>query len=929
MYILKHHSDRKFAELNESKTCLLCAEEASILILCKTDTKGNFIYTSPAFCDLTGYSQKELLLMNYEDITHPDDIKESLKNIQHITNSKISNYTMVKRYVNKNGTTILSNTHVSLVRDNFSREPHLIILIYDITRLNTVEQRLKETEALLRNMTNNTMEIISLIDNKGIIKFITPSVQDILGYKPEDLIGKNSTELVHPADVFHLSQIIYFETKNCNLHKVEYRCKHLEGHYVWLEVSGKVLVDDEGNFSEAIFCAHDISKRKTIEEELKASDEKFMGLYNNLTDAIFLHEFIGISIPGRFIEVNEVACQVYGYTREEFLTMTPADLDEERDLHGHPSILGKFFRNKFIIVNRTLVTKQGNVIPVEIRSHTFSVRGKKVVLSIVRDVSELKKADQALRESEQLLRKLLENVPVGVLAIDSDFKVKLWNSTLEKMSGIHRNDIFNCNLFEKFTLLSGVGLEKIFEGVIENNQHLAPYTFSVNSSDSKKEFSFVNIRANPIKYFFGKGTGLIATIEDITQQKLAEKALSDSEERYRTLIEFFPDGIAVHEYGTVVFANNAFVKLMAANSIDDIIGRSAESFIHPDYREIVMAKIKKEYERNDICTLIEEKFIKLNGEPIDVEVGATAIPYMDKPAIMAIIRDITERRKAEELWHAMEENTTLLNQALEMDQLKTEFFANVSHELRTPLNVILTTIQTLNLFASVNLSGEDSKKIARYIKIMQQNCFRLLRLINNLIDITKIDSGFFELHLQNCNIISVVEEITMSVADYVENKGLQLLFDTEIEEKIIACDPDKIERIILNLLSNAVKFTKPGGQISVTITERESTIAISVKDTGIGIPSDKLNIIFERFRQVNKTLTRDHEGSGIGLSLVKSLVEMHEGKIELFSEYGRGSEFIIELPVKLLATQDCLSDISYTPDSVIQRINIEFSDIYT
>ena len=213
---------------------------------------------------------------------------------------------------------------------------------------------------------------------------------------------------------------------------------------------------------------------------------------------------------------------------------------------------------------------------------------------------------------------------------------------------------------------------------------------------------------------------------------------------------------------------------------------------------------------------------------------------------------------------------------------------------------------------------------------MKQNCYRLLRLIDNLIDITKIDSGYLDINEINSNIICLVEDITVSVADYIENKGLSLIFDTEVEEKIIACDPEKIERIILNLLSNAVKFTPCGGNIMVNIEDGIENICIKVKDTGRGIPAEKLNSIFERFVQVDKSLARDNEGSGIGLSLVKCLVELHGGTISVKSKVGYGTEFSIYIPCKLVDNE--VSDESAycgaKSESCIERINIEFSDIY-
>ena len=275
-------------------------------------------------------------------------------------------------------------------------------------------------------------------------------------------------------------------------------------------------------------------------------------------------------------------------------------------------------------------------------------------------------------------------------------------------------------------------------------------------------------------------------------------------------------------------------------------------------------------------------------------------------------------------------NKKLLDETILSETLKTEFFSNLSHELRTPLNVILSALQLLDTNAYGNDANDKEIKFKKYSNIMKQNCYRQLRLVNNMIDITKLDAGFFELTEQNCNIVNVVESVTMSVAEYIKSKSIELIFDTDIEECIISCDPEKIERVILNLLANSIKFTKPDGNITVNMYDKGENIILSIKDTGIGIPNDKLDIIFDRFRQVDRSLTRRQEGSGIGLSIVKSLVELHGGKITVLSEYGKGTEFIIMFPVIILPkeTVTC-GEFEGESQERIERIHVEFSDIYS
>lgn len=274
------------------------------------------------------------------------------------------------------------------------------------------------------------------------------------------------------------------------------------------------------------------------------------------------------------------------------------------------------------------------------------------------------------------------------------------------------------------------------------------------------------------------------------------------------------------------------------------------------------------------------------------------------------------------------ENKRLIQKVMEYDKIKSEFFSNISHEFRTPINVILGTLQLMELKNTTAKSIIADDKTERHFNRMKQNCYRLLRLTNNLIDITKIESGFFEISLHNNNIVKVVEDITLSVADYIKHNGLELVFDTDVEEIFMAVDADKIEKILLNLLSNAVKFSKAGGRISVNIKGSSDSVTISVRDTGIGIPQEKLNVIFERFRQVDSSLSRNYDGSGIGLSLVKSLVELHGGSVQVSSEYGKETEFTIELPVRTIDEDILLRPKQCTNQDYVQRIIIEFSDLY-
>ena len=269
------------------------------------------------------------------------------------------------------------------------------------------------------------------------------------------------------------------------------------------------------------------------------------------------------------------------------------------------------------------------------------------------------------------------------------------------------------------------------------------------------------------------------------------------------------------------------------------------------------------------------------------------------------------------------------NEIKEIEKAKTQFFANLSHEIKTPINIIYSCFQLLDINKR---KGETElwNSYNKYYGTIKQNCYRLLRLVNNLVDITKIDSGFMKLNFINYEIVSLVEDITLSIVPYVESKNITVLFDTYVEELVIKCDPESLERVILNLLSNAVKFSNENGNITVLLDANKDFVIIKVKDDGIGIAPEVSDYVFERFAQEDKSFNRKKEGSGIGLSLVKSLVELHGGVVYLEKSVEQGCEFVIKLPNKILdeSKNEEIKSIDIDNKPLIQKVNIEFSDIY-
>lgn len=259
------------------------------------------------------------------------------------------------------------------------------------------------------------------------------------------------------------------------------------------------------------------------------------------------------------------------------------------------------------------------------------------------------------------------------------------------------------------------------------------------------------------------------------------------------------------------------------------------------------------------------------------------------------ILDSLVEQRTRELDSKFRENEELYAKLIRNEKYKNNYFVNLSHELRTPLNVILSTQQ---LITKLN---EDNKpipkeKISYYMSTLNRNSNRLLKLINNIIDTSKIESGSYKLDIQEYDIVYLVEEAALAMKDFIENNGIELIIDPEIEEKVIECDNTEIEKCVINLIANATKFTPYGGKIQVKLYDLNDWVKISVKDTGIGIEEKYHEAIFNRFGQAYNDVSEEHGGSGLGLTLTKQLVNLHHGEITVNSKLGEGSEFVITLP---------------------------------
>lgn len=355
---------------------------------------------------------------------------------------------------------------------------------------------------------------------------------------------------------------------------------------------------------------------------------------------------------------------------------------------------------------------------------------------------------------------------------------------------------------------------------------------------------------------------------------------------YFRLVEHSPEGIGIHDGRLVLYINPTGAHILGANDPSEIIGKPLLDFVHPDSLPLARERMALMLATPISVPAILERFIRLDGSVVDVEVVAASTVFRGVPAVQLYFRDNTERLKAaEDLRRAYE-------RLKELDRLKQDFLNSVSHELRTPL----TSIRGYTEFLQDEVGGPLGEANHDFVARIAEATARLERLVDDLLDFARMEAGAFKLAIRTASLTKKVRAITASLLPQAQAQRLEFEVELPDEPVIVAMDPDRIGQVLLNLLGNAIKFTPEGGRIGLRVLPGPSEVRVEVWDTGIGIAPTDQKRLFERFYQVHSSLTREAGGTGLGLPISKSLVEAHGGRLGFESELGKGATFWFTLP---------------------------------
>ena len=790
-------------------------------------------------------------------------------------------------------------------------------------------------------------EYILIVDYNGKIIFANGKFLKKFGYKKNELCNININEVI-ANEYLEIDKISAY--KNGVSKELEIITKNSEK----IKLESNIFIDEFKSKRSLFIVSKDINESNFTKEHIEL-----------LLDNIYTGAFIK-DASGKYLYFSKTLCEFFGKSREEIIgkcdeEIFPSNIVEtfkETDKIVIESKVGKLYEDKINIFGKK-VTYETYKLPIYDGNNNL-----KYIVGSCKDTSLqniakdeiFKHYSKAIAintdESQDSLYKLLNRISNSIiehsnakgLAINlydkDNLELKPYITLKNAAKTLARVDKIRISKNEEKAILDGKtyrgfkGINKIrtktdIEEIdvdidaINGLEYLCIYPMIVRNeligvlsmSYSKEDAPKYN-QDTLFEEIAYKIAMLIKNYRLSQELKLENQKRKESEEELSLYLDVSVDLKAtLNIHGCIIKANDSWEKVLGWSKAE-IKAMHYSDLIHPDDISILEFLYDPNYIVEEIKYLTIRFLCKDNSYKW-IELSAKYVK--DKNVFIFTGIDVTKRKEVEEEKKKLEET-------IQLESIRNEFFGNISHEFKTPLNIILGIVQLID--KNIELDNISKENLIRHVDIMKQNSYRLLRLVNNLIDISRIDIGYYNLQPSNYNIVKVIEDITLSIAEYVKHKKINLIFNTDVEEITLACDPDKIERVILNLLSNAIKYTDDNGDIYVSLNKVNEDVVVSVKDSGVGIPNDKLELIFDRFGQANDILSRRCEGSGIGLSIVKSIVEMHGGKIEVFSEIGKGSEFVFNIPIKILEEENVILTCD-NKDYHVEKCNIEFSDIYS
>jgi PAS domain S-box-containing protein len=506
---------------------------------------------------------------------------------------------------------------------------------------------------------------------------------------------------------------------------------------------------------------------------------------------------------------------------------------------------------------------------------TVDENGGRWIRGIFQDVTERKRAEAGARESAGRYRVIFEKSPLGIVHFDETGRILDCNAAFVRLLGSSRERLAGFPALEKVPPAA----RRVIERALGGETAVFEDVYTAVTGDRTVELRAVLNPVHPGR----RPTEVIATYEDVSERRAAERERRKSEEKFRLLAEAAPIGIWISRGDRIGYANPAFLE-MTGYAAEEIARVSLMELIHPDSREYVREKVAARREGAEGLFRYEVKGMHRDGRAFWLDHSSVLIELDGAPSVLGISIDVTERERAARKLREAREAAEAASHA------KTEFIANMSHELRTPLNAILGYCQILGREESMSGSRRDG------LAVIEKSGHHLLTLINDILDMSRVEVGKVRLESRPLDLRNLVNGVVEMLHFRAMEKGISL--SAEMDPAVprwVRSDPKRLRQILLNLLSNAVKFTVRGGA-RVRVFPDGGFVGFSVADTGPGIPEDRREAVFDAFRQLGPPEQRS-DGTGLGLTISRTLVMLMGGELTLESRVGEGSTFQFSVPL--------------------------------
>ena len=928
-------NDRKLAEekLKSSEERYHLATTASDNGIWDWWIEINEVYYSEQWKAQVGYKPDELEndFKTWKDLLHPECKDATYQEVLDFLAKPTEYFRTEFRMRHKDGSYRWISNKAAAVLDKKGKVVRMFGAHTDITERKKAEEALRSSEERLKIIFESAPDAIYLNDMKGNFLDGNKAAEKLIGYNKKELIGKNifKTKLISPTEIVKASKILAKSILKKQTGPDEFLLYQKNGNKVPAEVStypakieGKTVI---------LGIARDISERKKVEAAIISSEERLNKIFESAPIPYYISD-----LKGTFLDGNKAAEKLMGQKKEELIGknifklkfLTDIDLTMATKAITN-SLLGKQTGPDEV----TLKTIKGKRIPIEITTYPIKIEGKIVVLGIVQDISERKKAKADLLKSKEEFKNIAERINdviittnlKGVIRYVSPSVVQTFGYNVKELTGMNISSIVTPDeLSQVKDTLKIISAGKIVE------EHSSLFI--------KKNGSIADIVLSAVPIIEqNEMVGAQAIIRDVTESKKAENELKESEQRFKDLANLLPQIVYEMDLaGNFTFLNKSSLVLFGYSQDDFEKGINVIQIIIPEDIDRIKENIKKRSQNKKIINS-EYQGLKKDGSTFPILAYSSSIHKNNKlVGFRGVIIDISERKQAEvDIMNALEK-------AKESERLKSAFLANMSHESRTPMNGILGFAGLLKI---PKLTGEKQSK---YIDIIENSGKRMLNLINNLIDISKLEAGQMGLSISEINVNEQLEYLLTFFMPETEQKGILLSFNKTLTDKeaVIQTDREKLYAILANLIKNAIKYSDKGSidfGVSAASTssatesarnedtrnedtrnedtrnedtrneeprneeprneeprneDTETELLFYVKDTGIGIPKDRQKAVFDRFVQADIEDSEVREGSGLGLSISKAYVEMLGGNIWLKSEEGKGSQFYFTIPIK-------------------------------